>query len=99
MRLVSLAILVSLAVGPLLAQKDQKDKTPVTDDIIVDQVRVHIADDAEVGGQPIQVDAHNGVVVLTGKVTNDKFKVKVEKIAKKVKGVTGVDDRLVVSPN
>ena len=51
-----------------------------------------IADDSEVGGQPIQVDAHNGVVVLTGKVTNDKLKSKVEKIAKKVKGVTGVDD-------
>jgi osmotically-inducible protein OsmY len=38
-------------------------------------------------------------VVLTGKVTNDKFKAKAEKLAKKVKGVTGVDNRLAISPN
>ena len=97
MRLLSLTILLALALTPLFADKD-KDKTPITDDTIVDQVRVKIADDSEVGGQPIQVDAHNGVVVLTGKVTNDKLKTKVEKLAKKVKGVTGVDDKLVVSP-
>jgi osmotically-inducible protein OsmY len=97
MRLLSLTILLALALTPLFADKD-KDKTPITDDTIVDQVRVKIADDSEVGGQPIQVDAHNGVVVLTGKVTNDKLKIKVEKLAKKVKGVTGVDDKLVVSP-
>ena len=96
MRFLSLAILFALVLTPLLADKD---KTPVTDDIIVDQVRVKLADDSEVGGQPIQVDAHNGVVVLTGKVTNDKLKTKVEKIAKKVKGVTGVDNKLAISPN
>jgi osmotically-inducible protein OsmY len=96
MRLLSLAIWIALVLTPLFAEKDQ---TPVSDDTIVDQVRVRIAADSEVGGQPIQVDAHNGVVVLTGKVTNDKLKSKVEKIAKKVKGVTGVDDRLAISPN
>ncbi len=95
MRLIGLTILLALVLTPLFAEKD---KTPVSDDVIVDQVRVKIADDSEVGGQPIQVDAHNGVVVLTGKVTNDKLKSKVEKLAKKVKGVTGVDDKLVVSP-
>ena len=88
------ALMFTLALTPVSAEKD---KTPVTDDTIVDQVRVRIADDSEVGGQPIQVDAHNGVVVLTGKITNDKLKSRVEKLAKKVKGVTGVDDKLVVS--
>jgi osmotically-inducible protein OsmY len=95
MRLIPITLLFALVLTPLFADKD---KTPITDDTIVDQVRVKIADDSEVGGQPIQVDAHNGVVVLTGKITNDKLKSKVEKIAKKVKGVTGVDDRLVISP-
>jgi osmotically-inducible protein OsmY len=89
-------MLFAVVLTPLLAEKD---KTPVSDDVIVDQVRVKIADDSEVGGQPIQVDAHNGVVVLTGKVTSDKLKSKVEKIAKKVKGVTGVDNKLAISPN
>lgn len=97
MRLISIiAILFALVLTPLLAEKD---KTPITDDVIVDQVRVRIADDSEIGGQPIDVDAHNGVVVLTGKVTSEKFKVKAEKVAKKVKGVTGVDNKLTVSPN
>ena len=96
MRFLSLAILCALLLTPLLAEKD---KTPVTDDIIVDQVRVRLADDAEVGGQPIQVDAHSGTVVLTGKVNNDKLKEKAEKLAKKVKGVVGVDNKLVISPN
>jgi osmotically-inducible protein OsmY len=96
MRLFSLAILFALLLTPLLAQKD---KTPVTDDIIVDQVKVRLADDSEVGGQPINVDAHGGTVVLTGKVTHDKLREKAEKIAKKVKGVIGVDNKLVVSPN
>jgi osmotically-inducible protein OsmY len=95
-RLRCLAVLLVLILTPLLAQKD---KAPVSDDAIVDQVRVKIADDSEVGGQPVQVDAHNGVVVLTGKVTNDKLKAKVEKIAKKVKGVTGVDNKLTISPD
>jgi osmotically-inducible protein OsmY len=96
MRLPGLTILFVLVLTPLLADKD---KTPVSDDVIVDQVRVRIADDSEVGGQAIQVDAHNGVVVLSGKVTNDKLRSRVEKLAKKVKGVTGVEDKLVVSPN
>jgi osmotically-inducible protein OsmY len=96
MRFLSLAILFALVLTPLLAQKD---KTPITDDIIVDQVKVKLADDSEVGGQPINVDAHGGTVVLTGKVTNDKLREKAEKIAKKVKGVIGVENKLAVSPN
>jgi osmotically-inducible protein OsmY len=96
MRLLSFTILFALVLTPLLAQKD---KTPVSDDVIVDQVKVKLADDSEVGGQPIQVDAHAGTVVLTGKVTNDKLKIKAEKLAKKVKGVTGVDNKLVISPD
>ena len=96
MRLLSLSILFALVLTPLLAEKD---KTPITDDIIVDQVKVKLADDSEVGGQPINVDAHGGTVELTGKVTNDKLKEKAEKIAKKVKGVVGVDNKLAVSPN
>jgi osmotically-inducible protein OsmY len=94
MRFLSLTILFALLLPPLFAEKD---KTPITDDVIVDQVRVKIADDYEIGGQPIQVDAHNGVVVLSGKVSSEKLKVKAEKVAKKVKGVTGVDNKLAIS--
>jgi osmotically-inducible protein OsmY len=97
MRLLSFTVLLSLLLTPLWAEKD-KDKTPVSDDTIVDQVRVKIVGDYEVGGQPIQVDAHDGVVVLTGKVSNDKLKAKAEKIARKVKGVKDVTNKLAISP-
>jgi hyperosmotically inducible periplasmic protein len=95
MRLISITILLALVL-PLFAAKD--NKTPISDDVLVDQVRVKIADDSEIGGQPIQVDAHNGVVVLSGKVSTEKFKLKAEKVAKKVKGVTGVENDLKISP-
>jgi hyperosmotically inducible protein len=87
------AFVFALVTTPLLAQKK------VSDDMIVDQVRVRIADDAEVGGQRIDVDAHQGVVILKGKVRDEKQKSKAEKLAKKVKGVTSVNNQLVISPD
>ncbi len=94
MRILCVAMLSLLVLTTLFAQSKK-----VTDDMIVDQVRVKLADDSEVGGQRIDVDAHQGAVVLTGKVRNDKQKSKAEKIAKKVKGVTSVVNQLVISPD
>jgi len=94
MRLLSVALLFSLVLTPLFAQSKK-----ITDDMLVDQVRVKLADDADVGGQRIDVDAHQGSVTLKGKVRTDKQKEKAAKIAKKVKGVTGVVNQLVISPD
>jgi len=91
MRFLSLLLVFSLVLIPLLAQK------PITDDVINDQVRVKIANDAEIGGMPIEVDVHQGVVTLKGKVRTEKMRSKAEKVAKKVRGVTSVTNRLVVS--
>ena len=93
MRILSLALLFALVVAPLVAQKQ------VPDGEIVDQVRVKLANDAEVGGQPIDVDCHEGAVTLKGKVRSDKQRIRAEKLAKKVKGVTSVENKLVVSPD
>jgi osmotically-inducible protein OsmY len=84
----------ALILAPLRAQKQN-----VTDDTIRDQVMVRLADDPEIGGMPIDVDVHQGVATLKGKVRNDKQKQKAEKVAKKVKGVTGVTNQLVISPD
>jgi hyperosmotically inducible periplasmic protein len=92
MRFLSLALVFGLVLLPLLAQKH------VTDDMLVDQIRVKLADDPDVGGMKIDVDVHQGAVTLIGKVRTDKQKIKAEKIAKKVKGVTGVNNQLVISP-
>jgi osmotically-inducible protein OsmY len=84
-----------LILAPLMAQKQKQ----ITDDTIRDQVMVRLADDPEIGGMPIDVDVHEGVATLKGKVRNDKQKSKAEKVAKKVKGVTGVTNQLVISPD
>jgi osmotically-inducible protein OsmY len=94
-RFLSIALGLVLILTPLLAQKQKQ----ITDDTIRDQVMVKLADDPEIGGMPINVDVHQGVATLKGKVRNDKQKSKAEKVAKKVKGVTGVTNQLVISPD
>ena len=92
-RFLFLALAASLVVAPLAAQKH------VPDGEVIDQVRVKLANDPDVGGNKIDVDSHDGAVTLTGKVKTDKQKAKAEKIAKKVKGVVSVVNQLVVSPD
>ena len=93
MRFLSIALALSLFLAPLQAQKH------VPDGELIDQVRVRLANDPDVGGIKFDVDAHDGAVTLTGKVKTEKQRVKAEKIAKKVKGVSSVNNQLVVSPD
>lgn len=86
-----LCVLFALLVPAFAAEK-------ITDDSLIDKVRIQIANDREIGGDPINVDVKQGVVELTGKVRTDKHKVKAEKVAKKVKGVKSVINSLTVSP-
>jgi hyperosmotically inducible periplasmic protein len=97
MRFLSVALALSLFLAPLAAQKAQQKHVP--DGEVIDQVRVHLANDPDVGGIKIDVDAHDGAVTLTGKVKTEKQRVKAEKLAKKVKGVSSVNNQLVVSPD
>jgi osmotically-inducible protein OsmY len=60
---------------------------------------VKLAGDPDVGGMAINVDVRQGIATLKGKVRSDKQKSKAEKLAKKVKGVTGVTNQLVISPD
>ena len=94
MRFLFIPLVLVLLLAPLLAQKKQ-----ITDDTIRDQVMVKLANDTDVGGMAINVDVREGVATLKGKVRTDKQKSKAEKLAKKVKGVTGVTNLLVVSPD
>ena len=94
MRFLYVPLAFVLLFTPLLAQKKQ-----ATDDTIRDQVMVRLANDQDVGGMPIDVDVREGVATLKGKVRNDKQRAKAERLAKKVKGVTGVKNLLVISPD
>ena len=88
MRLISLLLLFALIVPMLVAQG-----TP-SDDRIYDDVRRRLADDADVKGAAIEVTITKGAVTLKGRVHDEKARAKATRIAKKVKGVTTVDNQL-----
>jgi len=88
MRLISLLLLLALIVPALVAQG-----TP-NDDRIYDDVRRRLADDADVKGAAIEVTITKGAVTLKGRVHDEKAREKATRIAKRVKGVTTVDNQL-----
>lgn len=67
---------------------------PVTDDFLTDTIRSKLAADTVVKGGAIDVEVHEGAVVLKGKVEAEKQKDKAEKIAKKVNGVKSVKNEI-----
>jgi osmotically-inducible protein OsmY len=77
-----------LGVSLLVAQGNPKD------DRIYDKVRMKLAADTVVGRGAIDVTVKDGQVTLEGKVRSDKHKQRAEHLSKKVKGVTGVVNRL-----
>jgi hyperosmotically inducible protein len=79
----ALAILFLLATV-CLAQK------PVSDDLIVDEVRIKLSADAEVKGGALGVDCKQGVVTLSGTVESQRQKDKAASLSKKIKGVKQV---------
>jgi len=71
---------------------------PVSDDVIVDQVRLKLASDAIVKGGGLAVDSKGGVVTLTGAVATPRQKDRAAKVASKVKGVKQVVNNITVTP-
>lgn len=71
---------------------------PVTDDAIYDNVRIKLAGDRDVkgGGGTLQVDVKQGVVTLSGSVETSRQKDKAGKLARKIKGVKQVINKLEV---
>jgi len=104
----ALAILFVLAVSPSpisltsaalqtsLALPASKDKMPVTDDSVRDQVMVRLAADAVVKGGSIDVEVKDGIVTLKGAVDSDEARRRADKIAKHVKGVKSVANQLTI---
>lgn len=70
----------------------------VDDNVIYDQVRRVLANDPDVKGGAFDVDVQDGVVTVKGKVDKEKSRLKVERLCKKVKGVTGVVNQVRVEP-
>lgn len=88
MRTLSVLLILLLVVPLLIAQNT------ASDDRIYDEVRQKLAADEDINGGGLDVMVKNGTVTLRGRVHNAKAKEKAEKITKKVKGVTRVDNEL-----
>ncbi len=73
-------------------------KAPISDDRIVDQVRMKLTTDQDVKGGADDVTVKDGVVTIKGRVDTERGKSKATKLAKKVKGVKSVDNELEVGP-
>ncbi len=67
-----------------------KDKGPITDDSIYDQVRLKLANDQVVKGGGLHVEVKQGVVTIGGEVEKLEQKTRATKLAKKIKGVKEV---------
>jgi hyperosmotically inducible protein len=67
-----------------------KEKQPLTDATITDQVSIRLASDEIVKGGNLKVDVNQGVVTLTGQVEELRQKDRASSLAKKVKGVKQV---------
>lgn len=80
----------------LLAPIAFAQKAPVNDDTIFDQVRLKLASDPDVRGGALDVQVKDGVVTLKGRVDKEAYKQRAEKLTKKVKGVKGVVNQLLV---
>ncbi len=89
MRLISVLLILVLLVPMLVMAQGTPD-----DDRIYDAVRRKLADDAEVKGAGFEVIVKNGAVTLQGRVHDERAREKAARLAKKVKGVTSVENKL-----
>jgi osmotically-inducible protein OsmY len=86
------SLMVLLLVVPMVVAQPKSN-----DDRIDFDVRRKLADDVDVRGAGLEVIVKDGMVTLKGRVRTEKAKDKATRIAKKVKGVVGVNNQLVVS--
>ncbi|MGH9557816.1 MAG: BON domain-containing protein [Bryobacteraceae bacterium] len=85
-----ISVLALFEIKPALAQGN------LNDDKIYDAVRQRLANDPVVKGADLKVTVTNGAVTIKGTVSTDKAREKATKLAKKVKGVTSVDNQLTI---
>jgi osmotically-inducible protein OsmY len=89
MRIITVLLILVLIMPMLvLAQGNPAD------DRIYDDVRRKLADDPDVRGAGLNVTVHAGKVVIEGRVHEEVGRQKATRIAKKVKGVTGVENKI-----
>lgn len=92
-----LASLLLLLLLPVMTVMEAKDKV-VSDDLIYDQVRRKLANDADVKGGAIEVTVAQGMVTLKGVLEKESQRSKAEKLTSKIHGVKKVINQIRLGP-
>jgi len=87
-----------IAVLFLVAGCETRTPRPKTDAALADQVKVALAQQANLQDARIDVDSNGGVVMIKGSVKDAAEKQRIQQIAEKVKGVTWVQNQVSVAP-
>jgi len=90
-RICAALLLLCLCATLCLAQSK-----PISDNLIIDQVRIKLSADTEVKGGALEVDSKQGVVTLSGSVETERQKDKATKLARKIKGVKQVINNITI---
>ena len=92
------ALSLAVAVALTTVAGCSKPLQPKADSALTDQVKSALAKEQDLKATKLEVDANSGVVVLKGRVADDKTKQRIEEVAKAVPGVTWVQSQLAVIP-
>lgn len=86
---------VAPPVAPTVMPTTRTDM-PVNDSVLMDQVKRKILDTTELASATIEVNVNAGQVTLNGEVSNEAMRALAEQLAKQVKGVKTVINRIKV---
>ena len=90
---VSVFLVLAIGVMPALAAEEK-----ISDDLIYDRVNRALITDRDLGARQLKVTVKDGKVTVTGLVESEKQHKKVDKVAKKVKGVVSVENKTEIRP-
>ncbi|MBZ2185634.1 MAG: BON domain-containing protein [Bryobacter sp.] len=91
-QIASMALAAVLLLQSAVAQKQPDDAR------IYDMVKMRLANDADIKGGNLEVEVNSGVVTVRGRVDKERARAKVDRVAKKVKGVVSVVNQVKVEP-
>lgn len=91
-------VLFVLACSLLLAACDNKPPRPKTEPL-AEKVRLAVTSEAGPEAQQLEVESNAGVVRITGRVNSAEIRQRVHEAAKKVPGVTWVQNQISIHPS
>ena len=81
---------------PVQSAADAKADTPTTDQAVSEKVRQALVNEHGINARDLQVNTHNGVVTLSGKVDEKSDQERMMLVAMSIDGVRSVVSNLVV---